>query len=53
VTGRRWPELPPLSNGNFIVTDPGFDASGPSVLNVGAVYLYRPDVVLMALAPWA
>ena len=29
-----------LPNGNFVVTDTGFDLSGPTVLDVGAVYLY-------------
>ncbi len=29
-----------LPNGNFVVTDPGYDAPGP-VMDVGAVYLYR------------
>ena len=28
-----------LPNGNFVVTDPGYDAPGP-ITNVGAVYLY-------------
>jgi len=37
-----------LPNGNFVVTDPGFDASAPVVLDVGAVYLYRPDGVLIS-----
>jgi len=37
-----------LPNGNFVVTDPGFDATGPAVSNVGAVYLYRPDGVLIS-----
>jgi len=37
-----------LPNGNFVVTDPGFDASAPVVLNVGAVHLYRPDGVLIS-----
>lgn len=31
-----------LPNGNFVVTDPGFDAPGP-ISNVGAVHLYRAD----------
>jgi hypothetical protein len=31
-----------LPNGNFVVTDPGFDASGGAA-DVGAVYLYRAD----------
>jgi hypothetical protein len=29
-----------LPNGNFVVTDPGYDAPGP-IANVGAVYLYN------------
>ncbi len=29
-----------LSNGNIVITDPGYDAPGP-VANVGAVYLYN------------
>jgi len=37
-----------LPNGNFVVTDPGFDATGPTVSNVGAVYLYRPNGVLIS-----
>jgi hypothetical protein len=28
-----------LANGNFVVTDPGYDAPGP-ITDVGAVYLY-------------
>ncbi len=35
-----------LANGNFVVTDPGFDAPGP-IADVGAVYLYRADGVLI------
>ncbi len=31
-----------LPHGNFVVTDPGFDASGGAA-DVGAVYLYRAD----------
>ena len=31
-----------LPNGNFVVTDPEFDAPGP-ISNVGAVHLYRAD----------
>ncbi len=31
-----------LPNGNFVVTDPGFDFPGGNA-DVGAVYLYRPD----------
>lgn len=31
-----------LPNGNFVVTDPGFDSSAGAA-DVGAVYLYRPD----------
>lgn len=31
-----------LPNGNFVVTDPRFDAPGP-VADVGAVFLYKPD----------
>ncbi len=31
-----------LPNGNFVVTDPGFDAPG-GIVDVGAVHLYRPD----------
>jgi len=36
-----------LANGNFVVTDPGFDAPGP-IADVGAVYLYRADGVLIS-----
>lgn len=36
-----------LSNGNIVVTDPSFDAPGP-ILDVGAVYLYRPDGMLIS-----
>jgi hypothetical protein len=32
-----------LSNGNLVVIDTGFDLSGPTVTDVGAVYLYDPD----------
>ena len=37
-----------LPNGNFVVTDPGFDLTNPAVSNVGAVYLYRPDATLIS-----
>jgi hypothetical protein len=36
-----------LPNGNLVVTDPGFDAPGP-IVDVGAVYLYRPDGSLIS-----
>lgn len=36
-----------LPNGNFVVIDPQFDAPGP-IVDVGAVYLYRPDGVLIS-----
>jgi hypothetical protein len=36
-----------LPNGNILVTDPEFDAPGP-VVDVGAVYLYRPDGTLIS-----
>ncbi len=36
-----------LPNGNFVVTDPGFDLPGP-INNVGAVYLYRSNGVLIS-----
>ena len=36
-----------LPNGNFVVTDQGFDAPGP-IADVGAVFLYRPDGVLIS-----
>lgn len=32
-----------LTNGNFLVTDPSFDLSNPTVVDVGAVYLYTAD----------
>ncbi len=37
-----------LPNGNFVVTDPGFDRLGPTVLNVGAVYLYSASGTLIS-----
>lgn len=36
-----------LPNGNLVVTDPRYDAPGP-VLDVGAVYLYRPNGALVS-----
>ena len=36
-----------LPNGNFVVTDSGFDAPGP-IGNVGAVYLYAPNGTLIS-----
>lgn len=36
-----------LPNGNFVVIDVLFDAPGP-IVDVGAVYLYRPDGVLIS-----
>jgi hypothetical protein len=36
-----------LPNGNIVITDPRFDAPGP-VVDVGAVYLYRPDGTLIS-----
>lgn len=36
-----------LPNGNIVVTDPGFDAPGP-IVDVGAVFLYRPDGSLIS-----
>jgi hypothetical protein len=36
-----------LPNGNFVVIDALFDAPGP-IADVGAVYLYRPDGVLIS-----
>lgn len=42
--GRQVTTLP---NGNFVVTDPGFDAPG-SITDAGAVYLYRPDGTLIS-----
>ena len=36
-----------LPNGNFVVTDPGWDAPG-SIADVGAVYLYAPDGSLIS-----
>ncbi|MCB1207774.1 MAG: hypothetical protein KDK97_00540 [Verrucomicrobiales bacterium] len=37
-----------LPNGNFLVMDPSFDLTSPVVANVGAVYLYSPDGVLIS-----
>ena len=37
-----------LPNGNIVVTDPDFDASA-SILDVGAVYLFRPDGVQISV----
>ncbi len=37
-----------LPNGNFVVTDPGFDLSNPTVSNVGAVHLYNRDGLLIS-----
>lgn len=37
-----------LPNGNFLVTDPGFDLLNPPVTNVGAVYLFNPDGLLIS-----
>ncbi|MCE9520163.1 MAG: hypothetical protein K8R87_11510, partial [Verrucomicrobia bacterium] len=37
-----------LPNGNIVVTDPFFDKSGPTVADVGAVYLYSPTGVLIS-----
>lgn len=36
-----------LPNGNFVVVDPLFDSPGP-IVDVGAVYLYRPDGALVS-----
>jgi hypothetical protein len=36
-----------LANGNFVVTDPGFDAPGP-IPNVGAVHLFHADGTLLS-----
>jgi hypothetical protein len=36
-----------LPNGNFVVTDPSYDAPGP-VLDVGAAYLYSPGGALLS-----
>jgi Repeat of unknown function (DUF5650) len=36
-----------LPNGNFVVADPGFGLPGP-ISNVGAVYLYRSNGVLIS-----
>ena len=37
-----------LPNGNIVVTDPLFDKSGPTVADVGAVYLFSPTGVLIS-----
>ena len=37
-----------LSNGSLLVIDTGFDLTGPTVSNVGAVYLYDSDGVLIS-----
>lgn len=41
-SGQFGSQVTVLSNGNFVVTDPGYDITSPStILNVGAVYLYN------------
>lgn len=37
-----------LSNGHLLVIDSGFDLTGPTVSDVGAVYLYDPNGVLIS-----
>ena len=37
-----------LPNGNFVVTDPSFDQSSPVVEDIGAVYLYNPQRILIS-----
>ena len=37
-----------LPNGNFVVTDPSFDQVSPAVADIGAVYLYNPDGLLIS-----
>lgn len=37
-----------LPNGSFIVTDPDYDQPSPSIINVGAVYLYNLDGILIS-----
>lgn len=46
-SGRFGTSVATLPNGNIVVTDPGFDAPGP-IVDVGAVYLYRPDGTLIS-----
>lgn len=45
-SGRFGEQVRALANGNFVVTDPGFDNG--ALLDVGAVYLYNPDAVLLS-----
>lgn len=40
--------ITPLPNGNIVVKDPYFDLSNPTVIDVGAVYLYAPDGVMIS-----
>ena len=44
-SGRFGDQVTVLPNGNFVVTDPSFDLSNPTVVDVGAAYLYAPDGV--------
>jgi hypothetical protein len=46
-SGRFGMSVTLLPNGNFVVTDPEFDAPGPTI-NVGGAYLYRADGVLLS-----
>jgi hypothetical protein len=45
-SGRFGEQVRALANGNFVVTDPGFDNG--ALLDVGAVYLYNPNAVLLS-----
>ena len=38
-----------LPNGNLVVTDPSFDLTSPAVVDVGAVYLYNPEGLLISM----
>lgn len=45
-SGRFGQQVLALPNGNFVVTDPGFDNG--ALLDVGAVHLYSPTAVLIS-----
>ncbi|MDH4474974.1 MAG: hypothetical protein QE274_00745 [Verrucomicrobiaceae bacterium] len=47
-SGRFGSSITVLPNGNFVVVDSTFNLSNPSVLSVGAVYLFNPDGLLIS-----
>jgi hypothetical protein len=47
-SGRFGSSITVLPNGNFVVVDPTFNLSNPSVLSVGAVYLFNPGGLLIS-----